>query len=412
MPWDTIFRIVPLMEYTLTVRRKGETLFQSGGKWLHPLLDLEEAIHRNGWNPEELDLEDKIVGKAAAFLIVRMGIPRVYAHLLSDLAVEVFQRHGVRFRWDERKPRIACQTEQILATIDDPEEAALVIRRRAGRDRDIPLIVESLYVTRENRPVLQNLTFAASRGDRVLIQGPNGSGKSTLLRAILGLLPIEKGTILIQGKEKREPSVIGYLAQGSRDVDLHITVEEAVEVGTIRFHASTKERAERIRKALSLTGMDALRKRTLRSLSGGERRRTELARLFAQEPAILLLDEPMANLDPNSKLEVLKILQKYTEEQQATIVMVSHEETHFHLPGWRYRLLSQGRLFPEGAQEYLKSLESLGPLASLSPFNFQNQQKTQNLQNSQEQDPQGHIKPHPFGAPRAHHSGSPSLQED
>jgi len=351
LPKDSIFRIVPVMEYSLTVRRRGEVLFQSGGKWLHPLLDLEEAMHRNGWDPKELDLEDKIVGKAAAFLIVRMGIPRVYAHLLSELAVEVFRRYGVTFQWDERIPRIACQTEQILATIDDPEEAALVILRRAGRDREIPLIVESLTVSRGNRPVLQNLTFAATRGDRVVIWGHNGAGKSTLLRAILGLLPIEKGGIWIQGKGTRDPAGIGYLAQGSEGGDLQITVEEAVEVGTIRFHCSSKEREGRIQKALSLTGMEAFRKRTLRSLSGGERRRTELARLFAQEPAILLLDEPTTNLDPEAKREVLAVLQRYSEERKATIVMVSHEDVHFNLPGWRYRLLSNGRLYPETLRE-------------------------------------------------------------
>ncbi|MCX7787847.1 MAG: DUF1893 domain-containing protein [Spirochaetes bacterium] len=340
------------MEYTLTVRRNGEVLFQSGGKWLHPLLDLEEAIQRNGWNPADLDLEDKIVGKAAAFLIVRMGIPRVSAHLLSELAVEVFRRYGVCFRWNERIPRIACQTEQILANIDDPEEAALVILRRAGRDREIPLVVESLFVYRENRPILQNLTFAASRGDRVVIRGANGSGKSTLLRAILGLLPIEKGTILIQGKHTRDPEGIGYLAQGGGGIDLNISVEEAVEVGTIRYRCSQRERKERIQRALSITGMDTLRKRTLRSLSGGERRRTELSRLFAQEPAILLLDEPTTNLDPKAKQEVLEVLQRYAEDRKATIVMVSHEEIHFHLPGWRYRLLSHGRLYPEDSRTY------------------------------------------------------------
>lgn len=354
------------MEYTLTVRRKGEILFQSGGKWLHPLLDLEEAIHRNAWNPEELDLEDKIVGKAAAFLIVRMGIPRVYAHLLSELAVEVFQQYGVSFRWDERLPRIACQTEQILETIDDPEEAALVIRRRSGRDREIPLIVESLYVFRENRPVLQNLTFAANRGDRVVICGPNGAGKSTLLRAILGLLPVERGTILVHGKAAIDPASIGYLAQGSGEKDLNITVEEAVEVGTIRYRFPHKEREERIVKALALTGMEALRKRVLRSLSGGERRKAELARLFAQDPEILLLDEPMTNLDPDARREVLRILHQYAEDRKATIVMVSHEEAHFSLPGWRYRRLSNGRLYPQELGANLRGEVRLSP-ESLNP---------------------------------------------
>ncbi|MFQ3621612.1 MAG: DUF1893 domain-containing protein [Spirochaetales bacterium] len=348
--------------YTLRVRRKQEVLFRSEGKWLHPLLDLEEALPKEGWEPAELELEDKIVGKAAAFLIVRMGIRQVYAHLLSELAAGVFEMYGVSYGWGERVPRISCKTEEFLATIEDPEEAALLIRRRAGRCKDIPLIVESLYVSRGSQPVLQNLTFAAARGDRVVIRGPNGAGKSTFLRAILGLVPKEKGTILIRGKESSpsNPAWIGYLAQAGGEVDLNITVEEAVEIGTVRFTDSPQRRRNRILQALSLTGMESNRTRLLRTLSGGERRRTELARLFAQEPDILLLDEPTTNLDPEAKQQVLDLLQRYAVDKKVTIVMVTHEEAHFHLPGFRYRVLRNGRLYPgEGGIEAALSIASL-----------------------------------------------------
>ena len=338
------------MLYSLVARRNGEVIFHSEGKWLYPLLDLEDRINEEGWDGSELELEDKIAGKAAAFLMVRMGVRRVYAHMLSELAEEVFRSYGVEYRFDIRVPRIACQTEEILATLDDPEEAALIILRRAGREMQVPLIVESLYVSRNGKPVLKNLTFAVGKGERVVIRGPNGTGKSTFLRSILGLVPSERGTVLIHGEEQRipDPAHVGYLSQESAKDDLNITVEEVVEVGTLRFRCSSEERKSRVSHALSLTGMDGFQKRTFRSLSGGELRRCDLARCFAQEPEILLLDEPTANLDPDAKKEVLEVLHAYGEKKKATVVMVTHEESHFHLPGWKSYLLEQGRLYPQG----------------------------------------------------------------
>ena len=338
------------MEYSLVARMNGDIVFHNNGKWLHPLLDLEDEIHRRGWDGSLLELEDKIVGRAAAFLMVRLGVRRVFAHILSRIAEDVFVSYGVDYRFGELVPRIACKTEEILANIDDPEEAAILVRRRAGRETDIPLVVESLHASRDGRPVLKNLTFAAARGDKTVIRGPNGAGKSTLLRVILGLVRKDAGTVLVNGREtsRPEPAYLGFLGQGVTVSDFNITVEEAVETGTHRFSCSRKERSERIELALAETGMEGFRTRMMGTLSGGEARRCELARCFAQEPEILLLDEPVSNLDPESKGEVLSVLERYGHNRDATVIMVTHEEAHFRLEGWRYHLLDHGRLYPEG----------------------------------------------------------------
>jgi ABC-type Mn2+/Zn2+ transport system ATPase subunit len=337
-------------DHSLIARMNGGIVFHSDGKWLHPLLDLEDEIHRRGWDGALLELEDKIVGRAAAFLMVRLGVRRVFAHVLSRIAEDVFVSYGVDYRYGELVPRIACKTEEILANIDDPEEAAILVQRRAGRETNIPLVVESLHAGRDGRPVLKNLTFAAARGDKVVIRGPNGAGKSTLLRVILGLVKKDSGMVLINGKEQPvpDPAHLGFLGQGVTVSDFKITVEEAVETGTHRFSCPPGERSERIGRALAVTGMEGFRKRMMGTLSGGEARRCELARCFAQEPEILLLDEPVSNLDPESKGEVLAVLERYGHNRDATVIMVTHEESHFRLAGWRYHLLDHGRLYPEG----------------------------------------------------------------
>jgi zinc transport system ATP-binding protein len=119
---------------TLELFHGPRRLFESAGRWLHPLFELEAFLAVSSWpRPElrgELEVRDKIVGKAAALLLVRLGIRRVHAGLLSGLGHGVLERNGVVVSADARIPRIACQTEVLLAEVDDPEEAYRLIRRR------------------------------------------------------------------------------------------------------------------------------------------------------------------------------------------------------------------------------------------------------------------------------------------
>ncbi len=124
-------------EISLRALYRGESVYTSTGKWLHPLLDFETFLIERALDPAEIELEDKIVGKAAALLMVRLGIRTVRAGLASDPAMEVFRRNGVSCTCGQRVPRIQCMTETLLADIDDPEEARLIIgeRVRASRER-------------------------------------------------------------------------------------------------------------------------------------------------------------------------------------------------------------------------------------------------------------------------------------
>jgi len=118
---------------TLTVLPEGTPIFTSRGKWLHPLFELEDYLAEHAFQPENLILQDKIIGKAAALLILRMGFQTIKAGVLSRLGEAVLQRHRMAYSYEQLVDRIHCQTEELLATVEDPEEAYRLVKVRAGR---------------------------------------------------------------------------------------------------------------------------------------------------------------------------------------------------------------------------------------------------------------------------------------
>ena len=122
-----------VQEPTLTVFCNGTPIFTSYGKWLHPLFELEAYLAEHPIQPEDLILQDKIIGKAAALLIYRLGFRTVKAGILSRLGEAVLQRYGIAYTYEQLVDRIHCQTEDLLAEVEDPEAAYQLVRVRAGR---------------------------------------------------------------------------------------------------------------------------------------------------------------------------------------------------------------------------------------------------------------------------------------
>lgn len=120
-------------EPTLIVLRDGAPIFTSTAKWLHPLFELEDYLTSHAISPENLILQDKIVGKAAALLIHRLGVCTVKAGVLSRLGEAVLQRHEIAYTYEQLVDRIHCQTEDLLSDAEEPEEAYSLLRVRAGR---------------------------------------------------------------------------------------------------------------------------------------------------------------------------------------------------------------------------------------------------------------------------------------
>ncbi|MCI4446304.1 MAG: metal ABC transporter ATP-binding protein [Pyrobaculum sp.] len=183
------------------------------------------------------------------------------------------------------------------------------------------LVVKNLWVFRGGRPVLEDVSFSASR-EFVLVGGPNGAGKTTLFLAILGLLPY-RGEICVDGVcgEDRAAKV-GYVPQYIH-VEAEATVWEYVYLPAKFRRIKAAERAAE--EALKAVGLYALRDRPITALSGGQRQRAAIARALATGGDVLLLDEPMANVDPQGRVELMSLLRELKKDR--TILMTSHELT-------------------------------------------------------------------------------------
>jgi zinc transport system ATP-binding protein len=118
---------------TLRLYAGSEVLFASDGHWLHPLFELETYFARSGQDPARTRLVDRITGRAAAFLVARLGIPELHSLLLSRRALPVLERHGIRYRCDELVDQVACATEELLADTLEPEAAWSLLQARRSR---------------------------------------------------------------------------------------------------------------------------------------------------------------------------------------------------------------------------------------------------------------------------------------
>jgi iron complex transport system ATP-binding protein len=170
--------------------------------------------------------------------------------------------------------------------------------------------VQGLTLALGGRPVLQAVDFAAAPGAFVALCGPNGAGKSTLLRALAGLLP----------GGRPDPRRIGFLPQGARAA-WGLTVAEVAALGRIPHRDAATAPVE---AAIARCGLTRLRERRVDRLSGGENRRAMLARVFATEPEIFLLDEPTADLDPRAAHEIAALLAE-TAQGGRIVVAVLHD---------------------------------------------------------------------------------------
>lgn len=178
-------------------------------------------------------------------------------------------------------------------------------------------------------PVLERVNLSIAERDLVCVIGPNGGGKSTLLKIILGLIEPSAGAVEVCGqtpiKARRQ---IGYMPQHVHlDPRFPVTVFDVVLMGRLGGERSwgPYPRADKAAamEALGEVGLADLRKRALSALSGGQRQRVLIARALACTPRILLLDEPMASLDPKVQDDLHHLLRKLNE--RLTVVMVSHD---------------------------------------------------------------------------------------
>ena len=191
--------------------------------------------------------------------------------------------------------------------------------------------IENLTIKHSGKMVLDNINLDIAKGEFVAILGPNGSGKSTLLQAILGFIKPDSGDIKIGGvRVSRGNPKIGYSPQAKPfDTDIPITGRDYVELGLLdnsfNIFKKTKNKKQIVEKTLEDFDAKLLGDKKLGKMSGGEQQRISLAQALVSEPHLLLLDEPLANLDLSYQSEILQRLSKEHQEHRHTILLVAHD---------------------------------------------------------------------------------------
>jgi tungstate transport system ATP-binding protein len=194
---------------------------------------------------------------------------------------------------------------------------------------------------------LRDVNLTLHRGERLMLVGANGSGKTTLLRVLHGLLPSDGERVVHRLADGRAP-LTAMLFQ--RPFLLSLSVRFNVMLGLWLHGVPRALRAERCARALRRVGLDAVAARPARTLSGGQQQRLALARAWALEPDILLLDEPTANLDPSAKREVERVIETLAADGM-TVVMSTHNLGQAKRLGTRVAYLEAGRLVVDLAVE-------------------------------------------------------------
>ena len=184
--------------------------------------------------------------------------------------------------------------------------------------------IKNLFFKYQKTEVLENVNLTIKDDDFLAIIGPNGGGKSTLLKLILGLLPLQSGTI----EKNIENNQVGYVPQNTNlNIDFPITALEVVLMGHIsskkRLFGYSKDEISCAIESLNQVGMKDYANKKIGDLSGGQRQRVFIARALCSNPKIMLLDEPTASIDVKGQQEIYELLRELNKS--ICIVVVSHD---------------------------------------------------------------------------------------
>ncbi|MDH3973972.1 MAG: ABC transporter ATP-binding protein [Deltaproteobacteria bacterium] len=228
--------------------------------------------------------------------------------------------------------------------------------------------VDNLHFGYNGGEILRGINLALKEGEMVGVIGPNGSGKSTLLKLVSGLFSPWKGEVRIKGKpvasyKRRE--IARIIASVSQDIerDFPFTVREIVSMGRSpylgRFAIEGKGDRKVIDGALELTDIAHYGERFPYQLSGGERQRMLIARALAQEPQVLLMDEPTSYLDLNHQIEINRLVLQLKNEKSLGVIYVTHDLNIAAECCDRVVMLKKGEIIAEGKPMEVISRENI-----------------------------------------------------
>ncbi len=230
------------------------------------------------------------------------------------------------------------------------------------------LELANVCFTYQEEPVLQDISLSAAKGDFLGIIGPNGSGKSTLLKIMARILTAPSGTVSIAAKDifsYRIQDLAKIVATVPEEIlfNFPFTVEELVLMGRAPHLSFLQPLAAvdhaKVKACMEKTSISHLANRRINELSSGERQRVFIAQALAQEPDILLLDEPTAHLDINHQTEIFNVLKNLQQQHGLTIITVTHDLNLAALYCDNLALLKEGRIFSQGIPERVITVENI-----------------------------------------------------
>lgn len=238
------------------------------------------------------------------------------------------------------------------------------------------LEVQDVCYCIKQKKVVDGISFQVKSGETLGIIGPNGSGKSTLLKLLSRFYIPDEGKIILQGKPlsfykgKKLARKVAVVTQEGIS-PLPITVQEAVEMGRYPYHSFLEKESSEdsliVEGVLKQTNLLPLKDKTLDELSGGERQRVAIACAFAQEPDLLLLDEPTTYLDIGYQLSILNMVKDWQEKTKGTAIMVLHDLNLAAQYCDRLLLMENGKAVHIGNVEEIMETELLARVYGTRP---------------------------------------------
>lgn len=223
----------------------------------------------------------------------------------------------------------------------------------------------------EGTLALSNASVHARQGEFVAMLASNGSGKTTLLEILAGLLKPQKGQVFINDKNIRSYKAselyqqVGIVLQNPSDQLFAATVRDDIAFGPHNLGLSEQEVSARVEEALHWVGAERLAGRTIHQLSFGEQKRVCVAGVLAMKPAILILDEPTAGLDPAGESLMMRLLNRLNRENHMTMIMATHSVDLLPLFADRLYVLKNGAVVGTGTPDHVFSDHRLVNGASL-----------------------------------------------
>lgn len=235
-----------------------------------------------------------------------------------------------------------------------------------SRPREVPkgLVARHLSKSYKKRPVLYDVSLAVNRGEAVALLGPNGAGKTTSFYIMTGLIPANAGQILLDGQDitnlpmyRRARAGIGYLPQES-SIFRGLSVEDNIRAVLQAQPFDKEEQEQLLEELLSEFHITHLRRTPAPALSGGERRRVEIARALASRPHFMLLDEPLAGIDPIAVNDIRNLI-AHLKTRGLGVLITDHNVRDCLEIVDRAYILHDGRVLMEGTPDEIVAHEDV-----------------------------------------------------